>query len=163
MNYWPRADHVNFSLSGRYVTVTLVICWPTEESLLNLNLCWCDFMMTHRHYKVNDSDRHLTTRVQHCGNMSGQTFRRAANKQTTTVDVFYLQRTLLWNKATDAVTWCKCYFLLVTLWWRILWFSFVFVLIVWCLFVFYLGSCWRKVFFYFHVNLKVWISLPDNQ
>lgn len=27
-----------------------------EESLLNLNLCWCDFMMTHRHYKVNDSD-----------------------------------------------------------------------------------------------------------
>lgn len=39
-----------------YVTVTLVICWPTEESLLNLNLCWCDFMMTHRHYKVNDSD-----------------------------------------------------------------------------------------------------------
>lgn len=81
MNYWLRADHVNFSLSGRYVTVTLVICWPTEESLLNLNLCWCDFMMTHRHYKVNDSDRHVTTRVQHFENMSGQTFRRAANKQ----------------------------------------------------------------------------------
>lgn len=45
-----------------YITVTLVI-WSvkhinsnTEESLLNLNLCWCDFMMTHRHYKVNDSD-----------------------------------------------------------------------------------------------------------
>lgn len=93
-----------------YVTVTLVICWPTEESLLNLNLCWCDFMMTHWHYKVNDSDRHVTTRVQHCGNMSGQTFRRAANKQSTPLWMYFTFRKLYYG-TRQQMMWLELFFI----------------------------------------------------